>query len=220
MANMQELKRLFEKHKTEYLKRTKKFPPLYKDWSCFKKLTSDFNLHSTRLEILSNLVIDSVGEQKNILDIGCNTGLLATRLAMQLTGVRIVAEDLSELQIEVNNVLKEIFSLNNVTFRQKDASGESTEKYNVVIMSELLEHFEFESDCQKKVVKYAKDSLDEDGVLYITVPYEDAIPFSTHFTFFTREMLSKLLEDQGLKVEYLEYLRSNEMKKHFFIKCT
>lgn len=75
-------------------------------------------------------------------------------------------------------------------------------------------------DLQKKVVKYAKDSLDENGTLYITVPYEDAILFSTHFTFFTREMLSKLLEDQGLKIEYLEYLRSNEMKKHFFVKCT
>lgn len=220
MVNMKDLKGLFEKNKVEYLQRTKKFPPLYKDWSCFKKLSSDFNLHSTRLEILSTLVLDSIGEQKSILDIGCNTGLLATRLAMQLTGVRVVAEDLSEFQTEVNDVLKEIFSLNNLTFRQKNATGESTEKYNVVIMSELLEHFKFESDFQKKVVKYAKDSLDEDGTLYITVPYEDAIPFSTHFTFFTREMLSKLLEDQGLKIEYLEYLRSNEMKKHFFVKCT
>ena len=219
------LKTLFEEKSEEYLERTKDFPCLYtdwrtgRDWSFFEKLTSDFRLHETRLDAIFRLVSDSLIGPKTLLDMGCNGGLLAVELAMEFPQAQIFAEDISRRQLQAGNVLREMFALENLVFRQQDATDTTTESYDVVVASELLEHFEFQSEAQNLIVTHAKESLKPDGVLYITVPYEDAIPIPNHLTFFTKEMLDQLLGANGLKIEYLDSVRIDVLKKHFFLRC-
>lgn len=106
---------------------------------------------------------------KYVLDVGCSQGIQAILLGRE--GREVVAIDISERSIkEANEYLKkeEKSTQERVEFLQADFINFISEnKYDTIIMSEVLEHL---MDPIPFIEK-AKECLKEDGVLLVSVPF-------------------------------------------------
>lgn len=71
-----------------------------------------------------------------------------------------------------------------------------TLKYNIIIMSHVLEHLEFPQNCIKNFL----DNLESDGILFIEAPsetsnlYHFSYSVEPYITFFTLKILKNFIE--------------------------
>jgi hypothetical protein len=97
-----------------------------------------------------------------------------------------------------------------------DAAEAMANEYDLVVVSQVLEHVPFPLDVAAEAVR----AMGPDTVLWVEVPYEDVLreaadPGSAyldkrhwheHVNFFTEEALTRLLEGVGVRVEELTTL--------------
>lgn len=75
---------------------------------------------------------------KNILDVGCDNGIMSCFLATLLPDSKITSIDLNKCSIEIANELKEKLNLNNIEFQVSDLSNITNQKYDTVLEMAIL----------------------------------------------------------------------------------
>jgi ubiquinone/menaquinone biosynthesis C-methylase UbiE len=156
-------------------------------------------------------IIDLCGEVagKKILDIGCGSGELGRDLKKR--GAVVMGVDISEASVRrAQKVLDQVFLLN----LEADQLPFGGDLFDVVILSEVIEHLFFPEKLIEKLKKFMKP----DSFVVITTPnflvfsnrikmlfgkfeYAETGFFDRgHIHFFTWESLNKMLVDLGLEV--------------------
>lgn len=159
---------------------------------------------------INTFLIDYVEENKNILDIGCNTGELGEYLKNNKQAT-VSGIDISDTAIQrAKQVLDQAACLNienqDLPFKEKS--------FDVIICADVLEHLFDPLATLKKLKKYLKD----DGFILISVPnianvyvrlnlllgrfnyQESGILDSTHVHFFTLYSIKQTLTKSGFKL--------------------
>lgn len=116
-----------------------------------------------RLQFIINTLNENLLKGAKVLDVGCGNGIISRGIGEQ--GYRVHGIDISDKAIEK---AKSLTKLENVTFdnisaEQLVADGN---KYDAVICSEVLEHL----NEPGKLLKVLYESLNDSGVLIVTVP--------------------------------------------------
>ena len=115
---------------------------------------------SREVEVLRQLEsrLGNLSRPASILDVGCGDGLFFDALQKygHVTGVESDPETLSEDGKWLDRIHVQMF----------DASFNPGEKYDAILMLDILEHM----DDPAAAVKHAKSLLKEDGFLLATVP--------------------------------------------------
>ncbi|MGN6214714.1 1-acyl-sn-glycerol-3-phosphate acyltransferase [Parafilimonas sp.] len=116
-----------------------------------------------RLEKYYELVNSLVPKKGKILDLGCGYGFMDYALYFASEHRVITGIDYDEEKIAVANTC---FSKDdNINFIAADASKFSFEKYDAIIMSDVLHYLD--ETAQRKLIKNCCDSLNDDGMLLI-----------------------------------------------------
>lgn len=154
--------------------------------------------------------IERIRQGERVLDIGCGTGVVANDLATlagaRVDGVDHDAENIAEA--------KRLFSNSNLNFVFQDAlTMEVDEPYDVVLLSNVLEHIAERTDFLRRIVSMAKPNR-----VFIRVPlferdwrvaYKKALGLdwrldTDHKTEFTLESFNKEMKEAGLNPTHLE----------------
>jgi len=148
-----------------------------------------------------NWILQQVRGRKKILDIGCSQGIISILCAQQgskVTGVEIQKEN-CDFAKHLLDTEYDMFN-DSVRFINQDfMEYEENEKYDAVILTEVLEHL----PNAEEFLTYAAQFLNEDGIVIITVPFS----YSDHpdhvYTFYLTSLM-KLVE-RVFKVKNIYY---------------
>jgi 2-polyprenyl-3-methyl-5-hydroxy-6-metoxy-1,4-benzoquinol methylase len=156
-------------------------------------------------------LINFVYPNSRVLDVGCSKGYIARELKKKgcsITGIDINKEDLREAKKYCDRTI-----LGDIT--KKDIK----EKFDVIILGDIIEHVVQPLDLLKKLRK----NLDKGGYILISTPnivniyprlkiflgsfdYEDIGFFDrTHLRFFTLKTFKKMVADSGYSIVSLEF---------------
>ena len=150
---------------------------------------------------------------EKVLDVGSGIGFLAYDMAS--TGAEVVGIELSKKNIDKANSL---YKLPNLKFILGDAwevcqLADTEEKFDTVVMSNVLEHIDDRVGFIKKVQSSVHASrwlirvpcFDRDWTVALAQELGlDSRLDETHFTEFTRESFEKEMTAASLKIVYLE----------------
>ena len=149
---------------------------------------------------------------ERVLDIGCGNGLMSYDMVTQVPGVKVVGIELSEANIRF---AREHYQHPNLQFIHGDALRQlPNETFDVVTLSNVLEHIEQRVDFLKRVAEQVKPKR-----LIIRVPLYERdwrVPLkeelgvdhrldSTHFIEYTQEEFFEELSQAGLKATHVEF---------------
>jgi 2-polyprenyl-3-methyl-5-hydroxy-6-metoxy-1,4-benzoquinol methylase len=142
--------------------------------------------------------IQKIAEPRKVLEIGCGAGGILSRFSD--AGCDVLGLDYDK------NYLNEA-SKNNVQVRQGSIEKlEPNERFDLIILSHVLEHIVYPADFLKEI----KNFLNDDGILYIEVPSLDDIRTgasgydllnywqNAHTVHFTMKTLTMLCNSIGL----------------------
>lgn len=158
-----------------------------------------------------SLIISEILKIKHegtILDFGCGSGTLLTRL--ESLGFRGIGIDTSREAISYfNHQIDRNALKDNITAEignEKSLSGKYKDKLDVVIASEVLEHLKDE----RNAVKAFYQSLKKDGICVITVPAHSYLwdindDFSSHYRRYEKEQLIKMFMQEGFEIKKAYY---------------
>jgi O-antigen biosynthesis protein len=154
-------------------------------------------------------VINLVGKNKRVLEIGCATGQVTSRLAEN--GCDVVGIELSEESARVAQkyckkvIVADVSDINNLEFFKY---------FDFILFMDVLEHLEYPLGVLKKL----KICLKDDGLVVVSVPnianwmirwnllwgnFEygpRGILDETHIKFFNEKSARKILEDAGFEI--------------------
>ena len=161
------------------------------------------------------LMLKKIIKGKKLLDFGCGAGgflMMAKDYASKVAGV------------EKQDALRALFNEKNLDIF--DNPDEIHDKFDVITMFHVLEHL----PDPKSVIKELLNKLKDDGKLIIEVPNEDDAllslyackkfadftHWSCHLYSFNRKTLKKLLEDTGVKVNYIKPVQRYGFANHLY----
>lgn len=147
---------------------------------------------------------DNIGSEDKVLDIGCGNGSLAKDIAKVAKSV--LGVDIDDKLIEK---AKRKNSAPNLEYKALDATKDlSDQKFDVIVMSNVLEHIEHRVDFLKKIKPLANKFLfrvpmiDREWVtLYKKEFGMDYRLDTTHFTEFTFAQFKDEFEKAGYRIE-------------------
>ena len=155
-------------------------------------------------------VIQLVGKQKRVLDVGCGTGSLAKE--MNKNHCEVTGIELDDDSADVAQMYCKVLIRGDVESIELDK--EFYNYFDVIIFADVLEHLKDPSSVLKRFIKYLKD----DGFLIISLPnianwrirlkllfgnfnYENhGILDENHLRFFTKKNTIKLISNAGLRI--------------------
>lgn len=145
----------------------------------------------------------SMVKGENILDIGCSQGILGILLARE--GKKVVGVDISEDAILFANSIKNQEHKDvrkNIKFLVGDYSFlKLEEKFDTIILGEVLEHLYY----PEKILKKIKSNLKDGGRIIITVPFGINDYYDHRKTYYLYDILRLLREEFLIKdIKYSE----------------
>lgn len=157
-----------------------------------------------RLTSYHQFFVDNVAPQDAVLDIGCGNGFLTYDVARKARSVTAI--DLNKDNIEL---ARRNFNKDNIKYVNGDATKLNFgEKFDVVILSNVLEHIDNRCDFLLKIKKLANrflirvPVLNRDWLTYykkeLGVEYRLDL---THKIEYTMESLQQELEKAGMRIE-------------------
>jgi 2-polyprenyl-3-methyl-5-hydroxy-6-metoxy-1,4-benzoquinol methylase len=123
-----------------------------------------FITHQRRKKKIIRLVKRHCNNGCSLLDVGCGCGDIALELAHH--GYNVVGIDLEPLRIQKANSFAEKYGKGRLFSRKRFQDFEHVDKFDVILLGEVLEHFENPVDVLKQVEKI----LAPDGLVIITTP--------------------------------------------------
>lgn len=166
-----------------------------------------------RLTKYHEFFINNINKDDNILDIGCGNGYNTYKIAEKAGS--IVGIDINEDNIRS---AKSSFQGNNIEYIEGDATSFLfKEKFDVIILSNVLEHIENRIKFLKQIGKLGKKFLirvpllDREWlVLYKKELNIDYMLDSTHFIEYTFLMFESEIQRAGFRIEK-SYIRFGEI---------
>lgn len=147
-------------------------------------------------------ILSNVQKKDMVLDIGCSQGIIALLAAEK--GANVLGIDVESVSVEfAKNLVQEKFSHvnNRIEFKVADfLNFESTQKYDVVIATEVIEHLHKPEIFLNKIKKH----LQSNGKIILTVPFGINDHPDHHTTFFLTNFIS--LVDQELAIEDIVFM--------------
>jgi SAM-dependent methyltransferase len=152
--------------------------------------------------------IASAIKGEKILDIGCSQGILPILLARE--GKKVTGIDIFEEAIDFANKLKSEetkTTQKNVKFIQGDfLKLNIKEKFDTIILGEILEHFFYPEKLITKILK----NLKENGQIVITVPFGINDYYDHRKTYYLHDLLKLIWADFDVKeIKYSEIRNTN-----------
>lgn len=157
----------------------------------------------TKYQIVMKLLPDK--ENLNVLNAGCGSGEMNQLLAENRTW-KITAIDIDDKSISLSQDLKREFSIDNLTLIKTSIEKHVTsEKYDIIVSNDVLEHIEDDVAAVKKLMELLKD----DGLLCVSVPalsflYGHHDEMLGHYRRYNKRSLKKILEF-GFIIEKCRY---------------
>ncbi|OED30109.1 trans-aconitate 2-methyltransferase [Methanosphaera sp. WGK6] len=115
---------------------------------------------------MTDALINAIPDNKSnprILDLGCGTGGLVTKIFKRFPKAHVVCVDISNVMIEIAK--ENLSDYDNVEFIQDDFTKmKFTSNYDAVISSVTLNYLSYES--KKKLLEKVYDALNKGGVFY------------------------------------------------------
>ncbi|HML05533.1 MAG TPA: class I SAM-dependent methyltransferase [Methanobacterium sp.] len=153
-------------------------------------------------ELINKYLIKKNG--RNALDIGCGDGFFTSKL-LEL-GYMVDAIDISPEAIKSTRKRVETLGMENSVnlFNTEIEEFHPTQKYDVILCFEVLEHIKDDLNTLKKINEWIKN----DGILIISVPHrQDLWNYSDevggHYRRYSKDELSKKLKIANFKVKKL-----------------
>ncbi|HLO30008.1 MAG TPA: class I SAM-dependent methyltransferase [Anaerolineales bacterium] len=153
-------------------------------------------------------LLKKVGTPRRILDAGSGRGIMTMECAKKFPQSKVIGADLLKQQNEINNLIARQLNIDNVQFMTWNVLDlHPTERFDVVISSDTLEHLEDDLGG----VRMLRDTLNPGGYLIVHVPHLTRNLFGWHRQNwmdieghvrpgYTRASLIELLEAGGMKV--------------------
>ncbi len=148
---------------------------LHKEWDIVHQdfLSPTYQLRKKiLLTIVSDLLehIQTKEQEFTVLDVGCGTGEYSIHIAK--TGLTVTGFDLSQYAINTVQEKCKNLRISNAYFYVEDVSTfKSTSEYDLIILSEVLEHLDNDIDIVKKYAGFLK----KNGHLLFSVPFDSAL---------------------------------------------
>jgi len=196
-----------------------KLGAFYGGMESIEKVQHDIKVHGRRFLCMVEL-LDMFKPKpiSTVLEIGCNTGLMSTFIKDRHPEWNVIGVDLAPRQIEANKLINSAFPFP-AHFLTMDGGALTLdeEQFDVVMLCEILEHLEEDSELQHRVLSEALSVTREGGIVVVSVPYEDRIPSPGHLTEFTSESMTRLLRSEAAHVVELEWARHKFDLEHHLI---
>lgn len=171
---------------------------------------SKYNTFNLNKFSVHQKIVQLVGKQKKVLDIGCAEGNLSEK--MSINECEVVGIELDKnAALKAQKYCKEVVIGDVESIKLKD---EYSNYFDFIIFADILEHLRSPSNVLKKFIKYLKD----DGYIIVSLPnianwrirfkllrgnfdYKSyGILDEGHLRFFTEKNAKKLLIDSGLEI--------------------
>ncbi len=185
----------------------KLYETFHKDRRLQKRIIDENNF--TYKEILKT-IRPYIKTSKKVLDIGSGVGTIDFYLASK--GINTTGIEISQKAVALAKVNSRFLGLDKKTkFISANFSNyKSKEKFDLVILSEVIEHLENEKEILFKI----KNFMNKNSVLIITTPSQKAPLYKLgllkqfdlnvgHIRRYTTESLKDLLEKNGFKVIHI-----------------
>ena len=182
-------------------------------WQGQKAFGKDFRLSPPENRILC--VIKTFGWKPSVLDIGCANAVPIVYYKKNNTADRIVGIDISENGI---GFAKETCLNNDVTlelYATPIEEYEDLEKFDVIRMTEVIEHVVDIS----KVLKKISSLLSDNGIFIGTAPCDHICDAEVHLHYFCGDDLKNLLSEYFDVMVYDIMDFTGEGENHFFFQC-
>jgi len=167
---------------------------------------------------LVSKVIKDKKEVKNILDVGCGYGLLSKKLKKTFPKLDFYGiEHSKEASRSSQKILKLLqCNIEDIALIKRKLK---TQKFDVIIFSDVLEHLYDPVD----IIKSYQSFLNQDGTIVVTVPNianifsrlallfgyfnynETGVMDKTHIRFFNKQNLKQLAKESNLKIVAQKY---------------
>ncbi|MBC8304829.1 MAG: class I SAM-dependent methyltransferase [Pelagibacterales bacterium] len=153
--------------------------------------------------------IENQANIKSIIDIGCGEGRLTRELSLNFPDIKVDGVDYSKRAIQLATALN---SNTNIHFMQEDIIQNSlVNKYDVATLMEVYEHID-PSDATA-FLKGIHNSLNEDGVLYLTVPHKNIPQTPHHYRHFSIKSLTHEVEEYFDIEEVIPFEKISKKRK-------
>jgi len=123
-----------------------------------------FITHQRRKKKIIRLIMQHCNSGCSLLDVGCGCGDIALELAHH--GYNVVGIDLEPVRIRKANALSEKYGKSQLFSRKRLQDFEFSDKFDAVLLGEVLEHFENPVDVLEQVGQI----LTPGGLVIITTP--------------------------------------------------
>ena len=159
-----------------------------------------------------NFFIKNLNSEEKVLDIGCGNGFMDYDIVNQIPNVKVFGIDLNKENI---NFARTHYRHANLKFMHGDAlNALPDEIFDVIILSNILEHIEKRIEFLKRIIKQLKPNR-----LIIRVPLFERdwrVPLkkelgidyrldSTHYIEYTQEEYFEELHQAGLTATHIEF---------------
>ncbi|NQV00350.1 MAG: class I SAM-dependent methyltransferase [Parcubacteria group bacterium] len=155
----------------------------------FWKSAIDNNQLPEQLGHYENEVLEYIGNEQSVLDVGCGVGKFLNYLATNFENMDLCGVDISEVAIDYakNNYSDKITFLTIDNIKDFDPR----KMYDIIVLHQILEHMEDPENFLKEVLKHLKVS----GKVIISVPNANFSYDANHLWSFVEDDLKKLLSD-------------------------
>lgn len=138
-------------------------------------------------------ILDEVQKDKKLIqsiaDVGCGDGRLTRELTDTLNDKEVIGIDYSSRAISLAKALNI-----HVDYQSKDIINDNfTKKFDAITLVEVFEHIPL--DMCSKFVKALVSLLNDNGVIYLTVPHINKSVSYKHFQHFSYSSLVKYFEN-------------------------
>lgn len=143
-------------------------------------------------------------KEVSILDIGAGQGFFGI-VALKSPNIFLKKYSAVEKDSALRKSLEKTWCKHfpKIKFEAKDSLEEIQGKYNLIILSNILEHL----NDPKDMLKRATEKLTKDGFLFVDVPNQDYLfkkDVFPHLLFFNRISLKTLLTESGLAAKSID----------------
>lgn len=165
--------------------------------------------------------VEMIPDGAKVLDVACGTGIFCRFLKKEKTKCDITGIDFSDFIININ---KKEDKNSGIKYFQCDIRKKLPfkKKFDVIVMSEIIEHFE----KPEKIVSHIVESLKKGGLLFINCPHDEDVVYwmkrdrtmNEHRRIITHDYLFHLLIKHSDKVTFIQLkpLRPEWHEWHIF----